>query len=81
MKITTAWLKDGDEDPWMVSGYCENTEDIWQGVPEWYTEEVEKARKGVPGVDIREIRFIVPDSVIEDAFAPQEVEVRATLAS
>jgi hypothetical protein len=63
MRITTSWGWDPkypDEAPTLVSSYDEYTADNWNGVPDFYTEEVAKYRASVEDrVEIRELAIQV----------------------
>lgn len=69
MRITTAWFQeDGSNDsPWMLTAYCSNTEDCWQGVPDWYKNEIDNVNgQG----QIRVVVLEIPDDAVYSLFAP-----------
>lgn len=42
-RLVTAWIKDvPDESPWLLEAYDEIAEDNWNGVPDYFTEALEK---------------------------------------
>lgn len=71
-RITTAWAWQGEERPWLISSYCESTEDIWGGVPEHFTNDVNEARKN--GDEVRVVKLLLDIEAIEKQFTPITVE-------
>lgn len=77
MKITTAWGWDPkypDEAPTLVAAFDEYTAESWNGVPEFYTDEVAKYRASVEDrIEVREIVVQVSGQSIWNAFDPPVV--------
>lgn len=74
MKITTMWVRQcGDNEIWLASAYDEFTADVWNGVPPFYTEEIERAVGDEEGIEMREIVITVSLDSILDAFDPTVV--------
>lgn len=71
-RITTAWVRQLDERPWLLSSYCEFTEDSWGGVPEHFDNDVDKARNN--GDEVRIVQLVVDYRLIEMQFWTPAVE-------
>lgn len=70
MDIVTAWkLEDGDSLPWLVSAYDEITESEHNGTPQFYIDDVDKARgKPGDGTSMRELVITVRDGALTELF-------------
>ena len=73
-RITTAWVRQDDENPWLLDAYDEWTEDSWGGEPDTFAEAIKKAR--TQGDEVRLVDLYVDYDVIEQRFA--SVSVTAT---
>jgi hypothetical protein len=70
IKITTAWLEDGDGTYTMVSAYDEWTADEWGKVPDFYALDVKHYGEQGP---VRELVIEVPEWAIRSAFTAPRV--------
>lgn len=71
-RIRTAWVKQADERPWLLSSYCEFTEDSWGGVPEHFANDVDKAHS--QGDEVQLVDLFVDYSAIEERFSAAGIE-------
>lgn len=77
MRITTCWGWDPkypDEGPTLVASYDEHTADCWNGIPDFYTEEVAKYRADVEDrIQIREMNIEVSGYAVWGLFDVPEI--------
>jgi hypothetical protein len=77
MKLHTAWAIDPTDSyadtAHFLTAFDEVTFDNWGKTPDFYADEVAKARK--QGLDVREIVFDLPTGVIFNLFEPPVVDV------
>ena len=77
MKITTAWARERvGEGPWLISAYCETTEDAHGGEPNFFARDIAQ------WTDTSEVRVIVldvPMSAILAEFDRKPPTVAATV--
>lgn len=71
-RITTAWVRQLDESAWLLSAYDERTEDFWGGEPEWFRDEIAKARKN--GDEVRIVEILVDPELIDERFSAVTIE-------
>jgi hypothetical protein len=65
-----AFVDDGNpgEMPTLLESYDEYTSEAWNGVPDFYTEALEKRKDQ----QVRELIVSIPDSVVEGLFGTRE---------
>ena len=71
-RIRIAFMSDGDGMPTVIEACDEYTEDSHGGIPEFFTEEVEKVEK--TGVVVRQMIVEIPESAVIELFKVQIVK-------
>jgi hypothetical protein len=78
MKIRVAfavWDADKGKMPQVIAAVDEYTEDEWDGIPDWYQNEIESQRAAGAGwCDVREMFVVVPDLSVDALFEVPAVE-------
>lgn len=70
--ITTAWVRQADESPWLTDAYCDNGENAWGGEPESFADAVSK-HLGI-GDEVRIVKINVDYDQIEALFNEVEID-------
>lgn len=69
-RITTAWVSQDGENPWLLNAYDEYTEDAHGGTPDFFRESVDQAMK--QGDEVRIVELLVDYAAIEERFAASQ---------
>lgn len=75
-RITTAWVSQAGETPWLLSAYDEATEDAWGGPPDFFTEAVTKARG--QGDEVRIVHLTISYGAVAERFVAGMTEAEVS---
>lgn len=71
-QITTAWVSQDGENPWLLNAYDQFTEDAHGGTPDFFHESVSQAMK--QGDEVRIVHLLVDYDAIEALFAARTID-------
>ena len=75
-RITTAWVSQAGETPWLLNAYDEATEDAWGGPPDFFTEAVTKARG--QGDEVRIVHLFISYEAVAERFVAGMTEAEVS---